>query len=752
MKNRISLVGLTSLLLAVTTVLALSSCKKKFDEPFYNAPSVTTNATIAQLKSLNPANGQFIEVTNDLVFRAVVSANDKSGNIYKQLYIQDSTGAIALDIDATGLFNQYPVGREVFIKAKGLYLVNEAGMVKLALRGLVAGVPTVTGIPTTLMERYIIRGSLNNMAEVEPKVVTIAELNNNATYQALLSRLVRINDVEVANAELSGTYSDTSANKSTINRNLRDCTGGSIIMRTSAYANFAGVRLPQGKGPVTAIFTVFNSTRQLLVRDTNDLQLNGPRCGAANPNLVIKSIKDIRALYTGAAAAIPANTGIEGIVVSNSANEAAGNYRIQDASGYGIQVRFTQAGNPGAQLGDKLIVDVSGLMVDLFQGDMQVNNVNNATKTGTGTVTPRVTTVQAINSNVAGSIADTWASTVVTLNNVVITPGTSSGAGTNYTLTDPTGSIVTFIRTGLGFTPPVAASSVTGYVSLFNGTPQITLRTAADVVAGTITIPTLTTTAATAITQTTAVSGGNISANGTSAVTARGVVWSTAPAPTVALATKTTDGTGNGAFTSNITGLTAGTTYYVRAYATNASGTAYGNEVSFTTQNATGSSIITETFETGTKTGYAAASVVLSSGSWILSETVLGDHASDIKNGSKAARIRGTVGSNNGFIETEFGVTGLKKVTVSHAQTNFFEGTGTHTPAFELYVSKNNGAWTKVGNAVATTLGTLTTTTIDVNAGATESVRVRILNTSSASIQTPANQVRINIDDVKFEH
>ncbi len=85
------------------------------------------------------------------------------------------------------------------------------------------------------------------------------------------------------------------------------------------------------------------------------------------------------------------------------------------------------------------------------------------------------------------------------------------------------------------------------------------------------------------ITQTSAVSGGEILVDGGSPIISRGVVWSTSPAPTTSLTTKTTDGTGNGTFVSTMTGLTAGTLYYVRAYASNANGTAYGEELSFST-------------------------------------------------------------------------------------------------------------------------------------------------------------------------
>ncbi|WP_395655410.1 FG-GAP-like repeat-containing protein [Flavobacterium sp.] len=87
------------------------------------------------------------------------------------------------------------------------------------------------------------------------------------------------------------------------------------------------------------------------------------------------------------------------------------------------------------------------------------------------------------------------------------------------------------------------------------------------------------------ITYSEASTGGTITSNGGADITARGVVWSTTPIPTTALATKTTNGTGTGTFTSTLTGLAPATTYYVRAYATNGAGTAYGNEVSFTTTN-----------------------------------------------------------------------------------------------------------------------------------------------------------------------
>jgi uncharacterized protein (TIGR02145 family) len=98
-------------------------------------------------------------------------------------------------------------------------------------------------------------------------------------------------------------------------------------------------------------------------------------------------------------------------------------------------------------------------------------------------------------------------------------------------------------------------------------------------------LPIITTVVVSGISPTSAVSGGNVTNNGGEEVTARGVCCGTNPNPTTADKI-TTDGSGNGSFISNITGLSDGTTYYLRAYATNSGGTSYGEEFSFITSMA----------------------------------------------------------------------------------------------------------------------------------------------------------------------
>ena len=185
---------------------------------------------------------------------------------------------------------------------------------------------------------------------------------------------------------------------------------------------------------------------------------------------------------------------------------------------------------------------------------------------------------------------------------VTNTAGTASSAPTiavNNTLTPIT--IATTGATGIGTAsalPSGVTASWSSNLITISGTPSLTgtfnftipLTGGCGSVnaTGTITViagmlATLTTTAVSTITSTGASSGGNISSDGGAPVTARGVVWGTTSSPTVALSTKTTNGTGSGSFTSTLTSLTGSTTYYVRAYATNSVGTAYGSELSFTT-------------------------------------------------------------------------------------------------------------------------------------------------------------------------
>ena len=204
-----------------------------------------------------------------------------------------------------------------------------------------------------------------------------------------------------------------------------------------------------------------------------------------------------------------------------------------------------------------------------------------------------------------------------------------------------------------------------GEVQVYNGT------TWTNIVGGTATSasPTVAaTTAATSITGTTATSGGNITSDGGSVITARGVCWSTSQNPTTANS-KTTDAGTTGSYTSNLTGLTGSTTYYVRAYATNAVGTTYGTEISFTTTPLTPPTVAATTAATSI-TGTTATSggnITSDGGSVITARGVCWSTSQNPTTANSKTTDAGTTGS---YTSNLTGLTGSTTYYVRAYATN----------------------------------------------------------------------------------
>ena len=136
-----------------------------------------------------------------------------------------------------------------------------------------------------------------------------------------------------------------------------------------------------------------------------------------------------------------------------------------------------------------------------------------------------------------------------------------------------------------------------------------------------LSVPELTTVTVTGITQTTAVSGGNITFDGGTDVTLRGICWSTHTQPTIA-DSKSSNGEGTGSYSSNITGLTGNIKYYVRAYAVNSEGTGYGQEVSFTSGPVMPAVTTTNPLPTGSTTAISGGNITNDGGSAVTSRGV----------------------------------------------------------------------------------------------------------------------------------
>lgn len=476
-------------LTAALVVLAVmvTACKRTFDEPPYNSgdPDLTVTHTIKQFQALY--TGSATVISDDVIIAGVVTGDDASGNIYKYIVIQDSTAGMNIQLDASSLNATYPIGRKVYIKAKGLTLGTYGGMLELGL-GLSSGYPA--RIPQSEMANYLVAGSTQNV--VEPVELTVDQLTS--SYQSML---VKLKGVEVSKYDTSKTYGDPTLVASYGYVGLLDCSADSIVIRTSSYANFTGVKAPKGHGDVTGIYTFYNSTNQFVIRDTSDLTgLTGTRCDGSTvttptTGAKVDSIAALRALYLGRDTT--ATGTITGVVVSNSSNEATGNYRIaQENNLSGIMVYTGSAVSTLVQ-GAKVQITVGSTdKLTAYNGELefQPKATSSISVVSTGaTVTPRVVTVKDVINNRAK-----WSSTLVTLQNVTVSAGVVSGTtGYNYTISDATGSLVSFVRNAANITvTPGTATSFTGYVSLYSTTAgdtttQLNIRTASDIVMQTTT-------------------------------------------------------------------------------------------------------------------------------------------------------------------------------------------------------------------------------------------------------------------------
>lgn len=179
---------------------------------------------------------------------------------------------------------------------------------------------------------------------------------------------------------------------------------------------------------------------------------------------------------------------------------------------------------------------------------------------------------------------------------------------------------------------------------------------------------TVTTAVPSEVTSSSAVSGGDVTSDGGAEVTGRGVVWSKNHNPAISLDTKTSDGSGVGKFTSAITGLEPGTTYYVRAYVTNAFGTSYGEEVSFTTSIELSKVTTTSVSDITSKSAKSGGNVTSDGGSSVTERGVVwGTVANpDLSNSNKLISGNG----KGGFTSSITGLTPNTKYYVRAYATN----------------------------------------------------------------------------------
>lgn len=469
MKSTINSITYIVILLMMAGV---TSCvKKEYDEPPADGtnPDITVTHTIAQIKAMY--TGTPLRIDSDFVITGVVIADDKSGNFYKSVVIQDSTAGIAIRIDQSDFYTDMPAGRKLYVKCKGLYIGDYGGLIQMG--GFVdysGSSPSVEPIPNSLISAFILKGVYN--MPVTPKVVNINQLNT-----SMQNTLIQLNDVQFASAELGKSYADA-VNQMSANRTIEDCNSNTTILRSSGFALFASQIVPSKKGKLTAVYQEFNGDAQLLIRDVTDVVFDSVRCGGGGGPTVPMDLNDFRAAY-GTSSNCPSVT-IKGIVISDRANGNldSKNLVLQDSTG-GIALRFTAAHT--FNLGDEIEVVATGLLFNEFNTLLQVNNVplTNATYKSSGnSIAARVATFAQINTN-----AEAWESTLIKVNTVTFPSSGGNYSGT-LTITDPSGTMALYTRTSATFAstayPNTGTHAVTAILYPFNG-PQLILRSTADV-------------------------------------------------------------------------------------------------------------------------------------------------------------------------------------------------------------------------------------------------------------------------------
>lgn len=268
------------LAIAITS-MGLAACMDKdweapqFDEPLYGNNSIMKEEgdkviTIGELKEkysslINDSTDGVKEITDDWQLQVVVNGNDEGGNLYKQISVQDPTGAIIVGINGSNLYPYMPVGQQLLINLKGLHI---GGYRKQAQIGALYN-GSIGRMDTDVWEQHV---RLLKEGEIEAKVDTV-DFDENADKYILSGRIVKLSGVTIsgegtqvlAPEDGSVTLSSNCANRLINGKS-------SLVLRTSSYSKFANRAIPKGKADVYGVCTRYNNTWQILMRTESDLQ------------------------------------------------------------------------------------------------------------------------------------------------------------------------------------------------------------------------------------------------------------------------------------------------------------------------------------------------------------------------------------------------------------------------------------------------------------------------------------------------
>lgn len=260
----------------------------KLDESPYGNNELTEEnvITISELKSRfgNTISADGMEqVTEDIKIKGVVTGNDIEGNIYNEVSIEDGTGAFIICIAQGGLYGYLPVGQEILVSLKDLWIGS------YGYQGEV-GTPYTSASGSTYvsrMSRMLWNDHFKLIGRADPSspLAQPIEFDKNQISKSTVKqpyieencgRLMTIKDVELKDADGVKVFAPTDGSvtlqANCANREITGYNSSVIVVRTSSYADFANAVMPSGKVNITGIFTRYRNTWQILLRTVNDIQ------------------------------------------------------------------------------------------------------------------------------------------------------------------------------------------------------------------------------------------------------------------------------------------------------------------------------------------------------------------------------------------------------------------------------------------------------------------------------------------------
>lgn len=247
--------------IAETNVITIGSLKEKYESV------------------INASTNSYEQITEDVQIKGHVVGNDIGGNIYNEVSIDDGTGAILICISQGGLFSYLPVGQEIVVDLKGLYIGGYGKQAEIGMPYTNAkGNSYVSRMSRVLWNKHF---KLTGVADASKVVAEEFDLSKRTDPDYLNNnngKLMTIKNVEFTNADGKTTFapSEEKDAANSVNRGLSQngepIPTSSIVVRTSSYADFAAKQLPTGKLNITGVFTRYRTTWQILIRDERDIQ------------------------------------------------------------------------------------------------------------------------------------------------------------------------------------------------------------------------------------------------------------------------------------------------------------------------------------------------------------------------------------------------------------------------------------------------------------------------------------------------